>query len=363
MTMDIYNELGVQKWVNGWDTISGIGGSIMKPGTMNAMMNAPLDEQADTEWLKRKGEELAELTGNRAACVTPGTSAGIMLAVNTAVACSQSRRIVMMCSHRNHYDHAVYMGGGVIHQIGISWTTDEWELAGALSEKPAALLFIASQKHSRSGLPLTDCVRLAKKYGVPVIVDAAAQIPPVKSLWEYTACGADIALFSGGKALRASQSVGFAAGTGDFIERMNQTRAQNRALQNLMPIGKGQTMALLSAVRDMVSSESEAQIVEHTRLLSEMMEGMLVRENAYRAATVQGTAVGQNMVCCHVRMRDRNAAKDIADKLRDRHGTLVGLNSLEPEIIINPFALTEDEAKRIACAMLQLAGVKSDGCC
>ena len=49
--------------------------------------------------------------------------------------------------------------------------------------------------------------------GVPVIVDAAAQIPPVSNLRRFTLDeGADLAVFSGGKALRGPQSTGLVLG-------------------------------------------------------------------------------------------------------------------------------------------------------
>ena len=51
-------------------------------------------------------------------------------------------------------------------------------------------------------MPLPEVIEIAHARGVPVIVDAAAQIPPVSNLWHFTRdLGADLAIFSGGKGL------------------------------------------------------------------------------------------------------------------------------------------------------------------
>ena len=48
---------------------------------------------------------------------------------------------------------------------------------------------------------------MADDAGVPVIVDAAAQLPPVDNLWGFTRRGGRHRLFSGGKALHGPQAV------------------------------------------------------------------------------------------------------------------------------------------------------------
>ncbi len=53
--------------------------------------------------------------------------------------------------------------------------------------------------------------------GLPVIVDAAAQLPPKDNLRAFTAMGADLVLFSGGKAIGGPQATGILAGRRDLI--------------------------------------------------------------------------------------------------------------------------------------------------
>jgi L-seryl-tRNA(Ser) seleniumtransferase len=58
-----------------------------------------------------------------------------------------------------------------------------------------------------------------------VIVDAAAELPPVENLERFISTGADLVAFSGGKAIRGPQTTGILAGRRDLIESV--------ALQNL----------------------------------------------------------------------------------------------------------------------------------
>jgi len=52
---------------------------------------------------------------------------------------------------------------------------------------------------------------------VPVLVDAAAQLPPVENLRWFIEQGADLVCFSGGKALRGPQNTGILCGRRDLI--------------------------------------------------------------------------------------------------------------------------------------------------
>ena len=56
-----------------------------------------------------------------------------------------------------------------------------------------------------------DWIRVAHKHGVPCFNDAAADVPPISNLWNYTQMGFDLVTFSGGKGMRGSAERGVAA--------------------------------------------------------------------------------------------------------------------------------------------------------
>ena len=66
---------------------------------------------------------------------------------------------------------------------------------------------------------------VARRHSLPVIVDAAGQLPPAENLRRFIAEGADLVAFSGGKAIGGPQASGFLAGRRPLI--------QSAALQQL----------------------------------------------------------------------------------------------------------------------------------
>lgn len=59
-----------------------------------------------------------------------------------------------------------------------------------------------------------------------MIVDAAAQLPPMENLWRYTDEGADMVVFSGGKTLRGPQASGLILGKRRYIEECRRFGAR-----------------------------------------------------------------------------------------------------------------------------------------
>ena len=75
--MDIYDELGVRKVINGYATLTRLGGSLMPPVVIEAMTEAAKHFVDIDELAKKVGEKIAELTRNEAAYVCCGAAAGL----------------------------------------------------------------------------------------------------------------------------------------------------------------------------------------------------------------------------------------------------------------------------------------------
>jgi L-seryl-tRNA(Ser) seleniumtransferase len=65
--------------------------------------------------------------------------------------------------------------------------------------------------------PLAEVVNRAHARGLPVLVDAAGELPPRSNLRSIVAAGADLVAFSGGKAIRGPQATGILCGRRDLI--------------------------------------------------------------------------------------------------------------------------------------------------
>lgn len=233
--MDIYRKLGVSPIINAAGALTRLGGTLMLPEVESAMSEAA-KAMAPIEQLQAAASAaIATACGSEAGYVVSGAAAGLTLA---AAACMVGIDVVKMgelpfaenvpdeiiiCrSHRNSYDHAFRAAGAKLTEVGVSdrhagagvREVEPWEIEAAISEKTAAIAYTAG---ADAQPPLSAVSAVAKLHNVPVIVDAAAQLPPPENLRRFISEGADLVAFSGGKALRGPQGTGILAGRKDLI--------------------------------------------------------------------------------------------------------------------------------------------------
>ena len=267
-----YASLGVRSVINAAATLTALGGSVIPDEVVDAMRMAASSHVNMHELQAAVGTELARLTHNEAGYVSAGAAAGLTLSVlacatkGDPAAISQMpgghglpTEVVMHCGHRIPYDRAVELAGGRIVQIGNAIQTFGWELEAVLGANTAMVLWVAGSHLSAGTLDLAETVRIAHARGIPVVVDAAAQLPPVENLWAFTQAGADLALFSGGKALRGPQATGLVLGRATLIEAIRANGAPHQRLARAMKVGKEEMLGLLAAVRRYLAIDHPAQ--------------------------------------------------------------------------------------------------------
>ena len=232
--MSVYESLGLSPIINAAGTQTRLGGTVMLPEVREAMSDAA-NELVPTEELQAVASTvIAQCCGSEAGFVTCGASAGMTLATAACMVgldiagmdrlptAAGGRNEVVICrSHRNSYDHAYRAAGATLVEVGMSdrhagvgvREPELWEIDAAICERTAAIGYTAGC----SGPALGAVSALARRRGVPVIVDAAAQLPPPSNLKRFISEGADLVSFSGGKALRGPQGTGILAGRRDLI--------------------------------------------------------------------------------------------------------------------------------------------------
>ena len=160
---------------------------------------------------------------------------------------------------RNGYDYAARQTGARLVEIGMAHATQPWELDAALTARTACVLYFAGAHYAVGALPLPEVIAAAHAHGVPVLVDAAAQIPPVTNLWHFTRdLGADIAIFSGGKGLRGPQSSGLVLGRADLVAACHANGNPNSAIGRPMKVGKEEMAGILAAVEWSLAQDETA---------------------------------------------------------------------------------------------------------
>ncbi|HLV37279.1 MAG TPA: aminotransferase class V-fold PLP-dependent enzyme [Spirillospora sp.] len=270
--MSRYESLGVRRIINANATLTRLGGSLMPPEVIAAMQEAAASF-VDLDVLQRRvGERIAELTRNDAAYVSSGAAAGLVLATAACVTGSNpdlitrfpdldslKNEVIVHRTHRNGYDYAVRQTGVKLVEIGSEQGTTRADLEAAITSRTAAFFWFQGMMTTPNDLPLPEVIDIAHRHGVPVVVDAAAQLPPVSNLWDFTQQGADLALFSGGKDLRGPQSSGLILGRKDLIEACRIHGNPNQAIGRPMKVGKEEMLGLLAAVERYLKLDHDAR--------------------------------------------------------------------------------------------------------
>lgn len=286
--MKIYERLGVRRVLNGNASLTRLGGSIMPPPVLQAMMEAAESFCDLHELQRRAGARIAEVTGNEAAYISNGAASGLFLATLACITRGELKQIarlpslegmrdevIIHCSQRNPYDLAVRQTGARFVQIGNVAQTFDWELEAALSDRTAALLYVAGGSYARGALPLPTVVAICHRAGVPVIIDTADQIPPPDSLWRFTReLGVDLAVYSGGKGLCGPQSSGLIMGRTDLIEACRALGAPHQRIGRPMKVGKEEMCGLVAAVEWYLSLDHAAIAARRERQVAHVIAAL-----------------------------------------------------------------------------------------
>lgn len=286
MDGDPYSDLGVRPLINASATLTRLGGSLMPPPVVEAMVAASRSF-VDLELLQRRaGERLAGLTRNQAGYVSSGAAAGISLAVAACLTRGDAAlierlphvggfprpQVVVLRAQRNPYQVAIRLTGA--EEVEIEGT--EQALRSALAaDRAACVVFFAGAHWPAVDLTLPQLIATAHHRGVPVLVDAAAQIPPISSLWRFTVEeGADAVILSGGKGLRGPQPSGLVLGAPWIIEACRALGSPNRALGRPMKVGKEEMVGLVRAVELALEQDEAALLAGYEAVVAGWVEGL-----------------------------------------------------------------------------------------
>lgn len=232
--MSVYQELGVTTVINAAATLTRLGGSRMAPEVLTAMNEASAAFVHIDELQAKAGATIAEITGAEAGYVTTGAAAALTLGTAACLAgmdvskmdrlpdtTGMKNEVVVQKGHRNAYDHAVRAAGVTFVEVGTlgypgAGGTFGWQIEDAITDRTVAVF--CPILDTPGTLPLPEVAEIAHTKGVPVIVDAAAELPPRSNLQRFITEGADLVAFSGGKAIGGPQSSGVLAGRRDLID-------------------------------------------------------------------------------------------------------------------------------------------------
>lgn len=383
----ILEQLGVRPIVNAAGPVTRLSGARMDAEVIDAMREAAQVCVDIAQMQATAGQLIADITGAEGGYVTSGAAAGLMLATAACITeldpgrmnrlpdtSGMKNEVIIPRSHRNFYDHAVRSVGVTLVEVGIPdrfsgagvRDTEAWEIADAITNQTAAIVYVAQ---SFAQPPLPQVIAVAQGRGIPVIVDAAGQLPPAANLKRFICEGADAVCFSGGKAIGGPQGTGILCGRYELI---TATALQHldmdvhfdlwmppRSLiyKDILPgapqhgigrpckVGKEQIAGLMVALKKFVAESDETRHGRWLQCLENLADALRdlpncdIRIDPHRAIPV-----------LHLTLAQAEMGLDLARQLMEGDPSIhVGTSRIYDGVLIfNPVCLSDDMIQPIA---------------
>ncbi|MBR0670260.1 aminotransferase class V-fold PLP-dependent enzyme [Neoroseomonas soli] len=385
---DIYVRLGVRRIINAYGTNTRLSGGLMAPDVLAAMAEASRACVEMHDLQAAASRAIATATGAEAGIVTGGAAAALLLGAAACMArldpaamnrlpdsAGLPNEFVVVRSQRNMYDRALRAAGGHVVEVGIPdrfsgpgvRDASAGEVAEAITDRTAAVFHLAGENAEPS---LPDVVRVAHARGVPVLVDAAAQLPPAANLRRFIAEGADLVCFSGGKALGGPQASGILAGRRDLVASalvqmldldlpeaqfvapaefaaLNQLRfLPHHGIGRAAKAGKEEIVGLIVALLRFAAEDPAARTARWTARLEALRA-------AVPGAVLVHDGAKPGLPLLELRLPDRAAAvrAEAALRARDPAVHLDASRIRRGVLAVNPIALDDDDLPLLAAVL------------
>jgi L-seryl-tRNA(Ser) seleniumtransferase len=289
---DIYQSIGVRPLINARGTFTIISGSTMLPEVRAAMDQAAQKYVHLDELAEAVGARLAALTGAEWGMVSNGCSAGLTLATCACVAGGNpdlhvrlpnlsgfpKDEAVIPTHSRNVYDAALRAVGLRVVEVS---TMAEFE--ASLGPRTAMIYILAGPNADNSPLNVKAIAPIAKAKGVPILVDAAAEILTIPNV--HLQNGATLVAYSGGKCIRGPQTAGLVLGRKDLVKAAWVHSAPHHGFTRSLKVGKEDAIGMLMAVEMWVKRDHDAEWKRWTGWLDHISQ---------RVSTVAGVTTTVN---------------------------------------------------------------------
>jgi L-seryl-tRNA(Ser) seleniumtransferase len=338
---DYYDKLGVTKVINAAGTYTFLTASIMPPSVQAAVAQAAKHPVRLNELQKAAGEYLAKrlqcegalVTAGAASALTLGTAACITVTNPSAVKrmpvdmSGLKNEVIVQKAHRYDYDHALLNCG--IRFVEVE-TIDQYQ--NAFTDKTVMAHYFNAAEEGK--ISREDWIRIAHQHSVPCFNDAAADVPPISNLWNYTKMGFDLVTFSGGKGMRGPQNAGLLLGRKDLIAAaVSNNMPISDAIGRGMKVAKEQIVGMVAAVDWFLSQSDEAMEAEFRRRADKISD-YLKSVPTLRSKVVIPEVANHvpHLLLNYDQTRVKISAREVAEQLR--RGT--------PSIELNPATGSEN---------------------
>ena len=360
----VYERLGIRPIINGNGTQTTLGGSIMDPETAQAMHDASRTMVVIEELNQKAGEIIAEHTGAESGIVTAGAAAALLVQAAAVIAGLDPERIfrlpdttempneiVIKRSHHSEFTQSLREAGAELVWVG----GDDDEIEAGISEQTVALGFIASRWNPDSFEGLDSMIRIAHRYSLPVLVDAAAMLPPAENLRRFIDHGADLVVYSGGKAIRGPQSTGILCGRQELVVAAAANNSPNHAIGRPAKVAREEIVGLVVALERYVQRDHEAEMQtwhDHAQIIADTVstasgvKAMIVQDDWVRP-------VPEVSISFTSQFSGRTAHQIVEDLAKGDPAIIIEASRrADEDIFVNPINLMPGEEELLAQRLL-----------
>jgi L-seryl-tRNA(Ser) seleniumtransferase len=362
--VDYYDKLGVAKIINAAGTYTYLTASVMPPEVQQAVAIAArhpvrlrdLQAASGAYIAKRLQCEAALVTAGAASALSLGT-AGCMTLGNPDAAkdvpvrsSGLKNEVLIQKGHRFPHDHALEMAGTKLVEV-----ESPADYENAFTPQTAVAFFFNAAEVGQ--ISREDWVRVAHAHNVPCFIDAAADVPPIANLWNYTKMGFDLVTFSGGKGIRGPQNAGLLLGRKDLIESaVANDNPNDRSIGRGMKVAKEQVVGMVAALDWLLDQTDEQMDAEARRRADRIIAA--VRNLPTVTTEIVVPPVANHIPHLMIRYdQSRIAIKpiDVADALRKGSPSIelnpatghasgaAGLHTDENTIVVGPWMMNPGE--------------------
>ena len=303
--MTIYGErYGLRPIINAAGNYTALGGSIPDPEVVEAMSRAAADWVSVADLQRLVAEEIGGLLGftagsGSAVQVTAGAGAANMLAAAAAIAGGDQalmRSLPDCAGHPNEIVFPAQMAGGWTKTFAMSGArivTAPTEpvfdralqgrvmassldaVAGAIGPQTCAIGAVLTwEMPGQLLLAISDLAALADAHSLPLLVDAAAEIPPIGRIAQLRAEGAATVSVSGGKALGGPNATGLLVGATPYVRSAGMMAAPAEGmLGRVAKVAREQLVGLQVAAEIYMRGDEPARLQSWSDRCDQLVAG------------------------------------------------------------------------------------------
>tara|TARA_B100001123_G_C15345942_1_gene1037327 strand:+ start:30070 stop:31179 length:1110 start_codon:yes stop_codon:yes gene_type:complete len=277
--------MGVSPIINAAGPISRYGGGRYRPQVVEAMAEAFMVPVQIDELNIQAGKKIAQMLGVESAFVSSGAAGGLVLQAAACIAGTDEAKmrrlpdsdgmkneIVMQMCQRFAYDQSYLVGGGRIVEAGARESCSIEELESVFSERTAAAAYLFAGHACKEAVSFQAFCDVAHSKDIPVIVDAANFLPPRANMSRFMNEGADMVVFSGGKAVRGPQGAGILLGKAHLIEAARVNASPNNFVARSMKVSKEEIMGLLAAIETFINEDEGVENTRYMQMCSQAVD-------------------------------------------------------------------------------------------